>query len=91
MTRRFDRAAGNIRHHVMTLCAMSHVDYKKIGTNSYSQLFDTASQLKLPYSDREEIFRRMAFNVMARNCDDHSKNFSFRLKRGSSWELAPRL
>lgn len=89
MTRRFDRAAGNIRHHILTLCAMSHVDYKKIGTNSYAQLFDTASQLQLSYADREEIFRRMAFNVMARNCDDHSKNFSFRLKRGSAWELAP--
>ena len=89
MTRRFDRAAGNIRHHVVTLCAMNHVDYKKIGANSYAQLFDTASQLNLPYSDREEIFRRMAFNVMARNCDDHSKNFSFRLKRGGAWELAP--
>jgi serine/threonine-protein kinase HipA len=89
MTRRFDRAAGNIRHHIQTLCAMSHIDYKKIGTNSYSQLFDTASQLKLPYSDREEIFRRMVFNVIGRNCDDHSKNFSFRLKRGGVWELAP--
>lgn len=89
MTRRFDRDAGNIRHHVQTFCAMNHVDYKKIGANSYAQLFDTASQLKLPYTDLEEIFRRMAFNVMARNCDDHSKNFSFRLKRGGAWELAP--
>ena len=89
MTRRFDRGAGNVRHHVQTLCAMSHIDYKKIGTNSYAQLFDTASRLKLPYSALEEIFRRMAFNVMGRNCDDHSKNFSFRLKRGSQWELAP--
>jgi serine/threonine-protein kinase HipA len=68
---------------------MSHVDYKKIGTNSYAQLFDTAGQLDLPYSDREEIFRRMAFNVVARNCDDHSKNFSFRLRRGGAWALAP--
>ena len=89
MTRRFDRDAGNVRHHVQTLCAMSHMDYKKIGTNSYAQLFDAASRLKLPYSDLEEIFRRMAFNVMGRNCDDHSKNFSFRLKRGGNWELAP--
>jgi serine/threonine-protein kinase HipA len=89
MTRRFDREAGGIRHHVQTLCAMSHIDYKKIGTNSYSQLFDTASQLKLPYPDREEILRRMVFNVIGRNCDDHSKNFSFRLKRGGVWELAP--
>ena len=89
MTRRFDRDVGNVRHHVQTLCAMNHIDYKKIGTNSYAQLFDTANLLKLPYTDLEEIFRRMAFNVMARNCDDHSKNFSFRLKRGGAWELAP--
>jgi serine/threonine-protein kinase HipA len=89
MTRRFDRDAGNVRHHVQTLCAMSHVDYRKIGTNSYAQLFDAASQLKLPYLDLEEIFRRMAFNVMGSNCDDHSKNFSFMLKRGSNWKLAP--
>jgi serine/threonine-protein kinase HipA len=89
MTRRFDRDAGNVRHHVQTLCAMSHIDYKKIGTHSYSQLFDTASLLHLPYSDREEIFRRMSFNVMGRNCDDHSKNFSFLLRRAGPWELAP--
>ena len=89
MTRRFDRDVGNVRHHIQTLGAMSHIDYKKKGTNSYAQLFDTASLLKLPYPDREEIFRRMAFNVMGRNCDDHSKNFSFRLKRGSTWEFAP--
>lgn len=89
MTRRFDRDTGNVRHHVQTLCAMSHIDYKKIGANSYAQLFDAAILLKLPYSDLEEIFRRMAFNVMSRNCDDHSKNFSFRLKRGENWELAP--
>lgn len=89
MTRRFDREDGDVRHHIQTLCAMSHVDYKKIGTNSYSQLFDTASRLRLPYSNREEVFRRMVFNVMGRNCDDHSKNFSFRLKQGAAWELAP--
>lgn len=89
MTRRFDRDADGSRHHIQTLCAMSHIDYKKIGTNSYAQLFDTADRLKLSYAEREEIFRRMVFNVMGRNCDDHSKNFSFRLKRGGTWELAP--
>jgi serine/threonine-protein kinase HipA len=89
MTRRFDRADGDVRHHVQTLCAISHMDYKKIGANSYSQFLDTAGRLSLPYSDREEIFRRMVFNVMGRNCDDHSKNFSFLLKRGGVWQLAP--
>jgi serine/threonine-protein kinase HipA len=89
MTKRFDRDAGNVRHHILTFCAMSHVDFRKVGANSYAQLFDAASLLQLPYGDREEIFRRMVFNVMGRNCDDHSKNFAFRLERGAAWELAP--
>jgi serine/threonine-protein kinase HipA len=89
MTRRFDRDTGNVRHHMQTLCAMAHLDYKKKGTNAYAQLFGTIRDLELPYEDKEEAFRRMVFNVMARNCDDHTKNFSFRLRRGHSWELAP--
>lgn len=89
MTRRFDRDAGGVRHHVQTLCAMAHVDYKRKGTNSYAQLLDVIVRLGMPYEVREEGFRRMAFNVMARNCDDHSKNFSFRLRQGQGWELAP--
>lgn len=89
MTRRFDREAPNVRHHIQTLCAIAHLDYKKKGTNSYTQLFDTLVRLGLTYEDREEAFRRMVFNVMARNCDDHTKNFAFRLRQGSPWELAP--
>ena len=90
MTQRFDRAGQNARHHQQTLCAMAHVDYKKKGTNSYAQLFNTIGQLALPYEDLEEAFRRMVFNVMGRNCDDHTKNFSFLLRQGSAtWELAP--
>jgi serine/threonine-protein kinase HipA len=89
MTRRFDREYADTRHHVQTLCALAHLDYKRKGTNAYSQLFGTMRELDLPYSQREEAFRRMVFNVMARNCDDHTKNFSFRLRRASSWELAP--
>jgi serine/threonine-protein kinase HipA len=89
MTRRFDREGRNVRHHVQTLCAIAHLDYKKKGTNSYAQLFDTLVRLNLPYEDKEEAFRRMVFNVMARNCDDHTKNFSFRLREGFMWELAP--
>lgn len=89
MTKRFDRAANNVRHHVQTLCAMNHIDYKKKSTNAYAQLFSTISQLGLPYADLEEAFRRMVFNVMARNCDDHSKNFAFRRRQGHAWELAP--
>ncbi|QHI96589.1 type II toxin-antitoxin system HipA family toxin [Xylophilus rhododendri] len=89
MTRRFDRGEDNSRHHMQTLCALSHLDYKKKGTNAYAQLFMAASALGLPYEAMEEAFRRMVFNVLARNCDDHSKNFSFRLRQGQAWELAP--
>jgi serine/threonine-protein kinase HipA len=89
MTRRFDRETGGVRHHMQTLCAMGHVDYKKKGANAYSQLFQVIRQLDLPYEDMEEAFRRMVFNVMARNCDDHSKNFSFLLRQGQGWALAP--
>jgi serine/threonine-protein kinase HipA len=90
MTRRFDRDGYGGRNHMQTLCAMSHVDYKKKGTNAYSQLFQTMVQLNLPYEDMEEALRRMVFNVMGRNCDDHAKNFSFLLREGGvTWELAP--
>jgi serine/threonine-protein kinase HipA len=89
MTKRFDREKGQIKHHIQTLCAMGHIDYKKKGTNSYEQFFLTMRRLSLGHDAEVEGFRRMAMNVMAKNCDDHSKNFSFLLKEGSSWELAP--
>jgi serine/threonine-protein kinase HipA len=89
MTRRFDRSADNVRHHTQTLCALAHLDYKKKGTNAYAQLFAVVQELGLPYADREEAFRRMVFNILARNCDDHTKNFSFRLRQDHAWELAP--
>jgi serine/threonine-protein kinase HipA len=90
ITKRFDRYGQSGRHHIQTLCSMAHVDYKMKGTNAYAQLFATIGQLHLPYEDLEYAFRRMVFNVMGRNCDDHSKNFSFLLRQGSAaWELAP--
>lgn len=89
MTKRFDREKNNTKHHVQTLCAMNHLDYKKKSTNSYEQWFMTVRQLALGHESEIEVFRRMAFNVMGRNCDDHTKNISFRLRRGHRWELAP--
>jgi serine/threonine-protein kinase HipA len=90
MTRRFDREGQATRHHMQTLCAMDHVDFKKKGVNAYAQLFMVIQQLNLPFEQQEEAFRRMVFNVMARNCDDHTKNFSFLLKQGSkAWQLSP--
>lgn len=89
MTKRFDRDTGGVRHHIQTLCAMNHLDFKKRGTNSYAQYFQVIEALGMPYAQKEEAFRRMVFNVMSRNCDDHSKNFSFRLRQGRAWELTP--
>ena len=93
MTRRFDRDVttnGQTRkHHLQTLCAMNHLDFRQRGTHAYAQLFLTIARLKLGDEAVSQAFRRMAFNVMARNCDDHTKNFAFLLKQGMSWELAP--
>lgn len=88
MTRRFDRE-GNRKHHVQSLCAMQHMDYKQRATHAYESLFLTADRLGLTLAENEQLFLRMAFNVVARNCDDHSKNFGFLLREGGRWELAP--
>jgi serine/threonine-protein kinase HipA len=89
MTRRFDREGGSTKHHIQTFCAIKHFDYNLVTSFSYEQLFQTMRELKLSYPDAEQMFRRMTFNVAARNCDDHTKNFSFRLKKDARWELAP--
>jgi serine/threonine-protein kinase HipA len=92
MTRRFDRDVVDghtIKHHVQTLCAMDHLDFKQRATHAYAQLFIVVSRLNLGDAALEQVFRRMAFNVMARNCDDHTKNFAFLMKQGENWELAP--
>jgi serine/threonine-protein kinase HipA len=89
MTRRFDREGTHTKHHVQTLCALAHLDFRRRGTNSYAQLFHCIRQLELPREDLVEAFRRLVFNVLARNCDDHTKNVSFRLRQGEPWRLAP--
>ncbi len=88
MTKRFDRD-GNQKHHIQTLCAMNHLDYKQRATHDYSQYFLTISSLGMDPDYMIEAFRRMVFNVLVANCDDHTKNFSFILKQGGSWELTP--
>lgn len=89
MTKRFDREAGHTKHHLQTFCGLKHYDYNQVSSFSYEQLFQCMRELKLTYKDAEQMFRRMVFNVIARNCDDHTKNFSFLLKKGKNWELAP--
>jgi serine/threonine-protein kinase HipA len=88
MTRRFDRD-GNRKHHLQSLCALAHLDYRQRGTHAYEQYLMAVLGLQLGDAALQQAFRRMAFNVMARNCDDHTKNFSFLMRRGGPWELAP--
>ena len=92
MTKRFDREViygTTLKHHIQTLCSINHLDFRQRGTHDYSQLFMTARTLGLDDTAVSQIFRRMAFNVMARNCDDHTKNFGFILRQGEPWNLAP--
>lgn len=88
MTRRFDRQRGS-KQHLQTLCAMQHLDYKQIATHDYAQYFQVIQALKLPESALQEAFRRMVFNVLVANCDDHTKNQSFLLDETGRWQLAP--
>lgn len=88
MTKRFDRKE-NQKIHLQSLCAMTHLDYRQLATHDYAQLFLTIDQLGLGYEVMEEAFRRMAFNVMSANCDDHTKNFAFTLEKWGSWQLSP--
>ncbi len=88
MTKRFDREQ-NRKLHYQSLCAMDHADYKKPGQYSYEQLFALMRQLRLPRGQALEMFRRMVFNIVARNNDDHTKNFGFLLNEDKRWSLAP--
>lgn len=88
MTKRFDRE-GNIKHHIQSLCGLQHFDFNDMYGYSYEQVFQTMRQLRLTYPEAEEMFRRMVFNVLATNYDDHTKNFSFLLKKDKPWALSP--
>lgn len=87
VTERFDRE-GNRKVHVQTLSGLAHIDYKKPGSFSYAELFGTARRLRVSARDAEELLRRLVFNIVARNHDDHSKNFAFMLQ-GERWKLTP--
>jgi serine/threonine-protein kinase HipA len=89
MTKRFDRGPENLRLHLQSLCALDHLDFNLARTHSYSSYFLVAERLGLNASDRDQIFRRIAFNVMGVNHDDHTKNVSFLLPEDGQWELTP--
>lgn len=89
MTKRFDRKGGNEKIHMQTLCGMAHYDYKMLHAYSYEQAFQVMRRLRLPYGQAEQMFKRMVFNVIARNQDDHTKNISFLMDRTGTWMLSP--
>ena len=88
MTKRFERENGK-KIHMQTLSALAHIDYNIPGLCSYEQAAIYMKQLKLPQSEIEQFFRRMVFNVLAVNQDDHVKNISFLMDRRGKWKLAP--
>lgn len=89
MTKRFDRTEKGGKLHMQSLCAMQHYDYNQPGAYSYEQALQTIRKLGLPMEAIEEQFRRMAFNVIARNQDDHVKNIAFLMDRSGKWSLSP--
>lgn len=88
LTKRFDRLNGQ-KVHMQTLCAIAHYDYRMPRSFSYEQAFNIMRALRLPYSQAQEMFRRMVFNVVVRNQDDHTKNISFLMDRAGKWRLSP--
>lgn len=89
MTRRFDRLAGGEKLHMQSLGAMAHLDFNNAAGHSYEQALLVIRRLDLPMDDLEEQFRRMAFNIVARNQDDHVKNIAFLMDKRGHWSLAP--
>ena len=89
MTRRFDRLAGGEKLHMLSLCALAHYDFNMAGAYAYEQALLVIRQMGLPMSAIEEQFRRMVFNIIARNQDDHVKNIAFLMDKSGNWSLSP--
>lgn len=89
MTKRFDRSDTGEKVHMQSLGAMAHFDYNMPGVYSYEQAFEIMNRLGLGQKEVEQLFRRMVFNILARNQDDHVKNISFLMDKSGQWMLAP--
>ena len=89
MTRRFDRLAAGEKLHMQSLCALAHYDFNMAGAYSYEQALLAMRQLQLPMQAIEQLFRRMVFNIVARNQDDHVKNIAFLMNQSGAWSLSP--
>ncbi|MCQ2231541.1 MAG: type II toxin-antitoxin system HipA family toxin [Paludibacteraceae bacterium] len=88
LTKRFDRVAGE-KVHMQTLCGIAHYDYRVLRGYSYEQAFNVMRGLRLSYQEAQEMFRRVVFNVIVRNQDDHTKNISFLMDKQGRWRLSP--
>jgi serine/threonine-protein kinase HipA len=88
MTKRFDRENGR-KIHMQTLCGLAHFDYNQAGAYSYEQAFQVIRKLNLSHEDTIQLFKRMIFNVLSRNQDDHTKNISFLMAEDGKWNLSP--
>ncbi|MBU6401850.1 MAG: HipA domain-containing protein [Verrucomicrobia bacterium] len=89
MTRRFDRDRSGGKIHVQSLCALGHYDFNASGEHGYEQAFAAIQRLNLGHEAMQEMFRRMVFNVLARNQDDHTRNIAFLLEQNGPWRLSP--
>ena len=89
MTRRFDRLASGGKLHMQSLSALAHYDFNMAGAYSYEQALLVMRQMQLPMQDIEQLFRRMVFNIVARNQDDHVKNIAFLMNKSGEWSLSP--
>ena len=89
MTKRFDRTIGGGKIHMLSLAAIAHLDFDQAGVHSYEQAFNVMRHLSLPTAQREQQFRRMVFNIVARNQDDHVKNIAYLMDKQGTWSLSP--
>jgi len=88
MTKRFDRVSGN-KIHMQSLCGIAHYDFNNAGAYSYEQAFTVMRRLRLSKAEAEQQYRRMLFNIIARDLDDHTKNIAFLMQRDGKWALSP--
>ena len=89
LTKRFDRSELGEKIHMQTLGSLVGIDFKIQKASSYETLFRTMKRLKCNYQQLEQQFRRAVFNVVARNHDDHVKNFSFLMNKKGEWKISP--
>jgi serine/threonine-protein kinase HipA len=89
MTKRFDRLINGQKIHMQSLYGLRYFDFNQVGNYSYEQVFETMRMLRLSYPEAEQMFIRMVFNVLTKNCDNHTKNFAFLMNQKGKWSLSP--